>query len=72
VLLGSVVDALLLVSAAAVACCLLGWKEFHCLFLGLLADVFIVCYFVLPYGFDVCSREPVPFDSRLIQGVCSL
>ncbi|KAG6755039.1 hypothetical protein POTOM_040853 [Populus tomentosa] len=29
----------------------------------------IVC---LPCGFDACSREPVRFDSRLIQGVCSL
>jgi hypothetical protein len=26
----------------------------------------------LPYGFDVYSRELVPFDSRLIEGVCSL
>ena len=29
--------------AAAVACCLLGWKELRCWFLSLLANVFIVC-----------------------------
>ena len=38
--------------------------------LPLSAIFFYVC--LLPYSFDACSREPVPFDSRLIQGVCSL
>jgi len=32
-----------LISAVAVMCCMLGWKELCCCFLGLLTDVFFVC-----------------------------
>ena len=56
--------------ATAVACRQLGWKEFQCWLLGLLPDLYASLF--LPYGFDACSREPVPSTSRLIKGVCSL